>query len=302
MKNFIFAFVMFALISNTIFSDDHIVIVLDTSGSMEDQMRSVSKSRMQVAQESLINVLSSIPDSTKIGILTFHGWIYDLNKVDQQELKNAISRTTPGGGTPLYKYVAIGATRLLKERESQSNIGSYKLLVVTDGEANDGNLNEESVYDDGSKKPGVLQDVLNRGIVVDAIGLDIPQNHALSTQINGIYMKGDDPTSLNKAIKNSLAEVGFGSSKDASDAAFKEISELPESFVVSSLQGLTKFSNHPIGQNPVLAVSSSEAPVNLTAQNINSNTQDNSAILWIVTSVFSVISVIAIIGSFARNY
>jgi hypothetical protein len=143
---------------------------------------------------------------------------------------------------------------LLQERESQGNLGSYKLLVVTDGAASDDNLNVERTFADGSAKPGVLRDVLNRGVVIDAIGLDMADKHALSTQINGVYMRGDDPNSLSKAIAKSVAEVGFGSTQDASDEAFKEISELPEEFVLASLKGLTTFANQPIGEKPPLEV------------------------------------------------
>lgn len=242
------AFLLAAFLACTAMADDNVVIVFDTSGSMGDTIRSVSKTRIDVAQTALINVLSKIPETTKVGILSFNGWIYDLQPVNRQKLEAAIRSTRPSGGTPLYQFIGAGATRLLKERQEQNNVGSYKLLVVTDGAASDPALNENSRYRDGSVKPGVLNDVLNRGIIVDAIGLEIPAQHALATQINGRYMRGDDPKSLTNAIAKSVAEVGFGSAKDTSDEAFAEISELPETFVLAALKGLTTFENHPIGE------------------------------------------------------
>lgn len=237
-------------------ADDNIVIVFDTSGSMSDSMSKggTRTTRMQVAQDALVSVLTKVPKSTKVGVLTFGGWVYDLQVVDQTKLEAAIRSTRPSGGTPLYQYISSGATRLLKERENQNNAGSYKLLVVTDGLAGDDGLNSDSTFRDGSFKPGVLKDILNRGIVVDAIGLDMANKHPLSTQINGSYMRGDDPGSLSKAIAKSVAEVGFGGTQDASDEAFKEISELPEDFVLASLKGLTTFANQPIGEKPPVEV------------------------------------------------
>jgi len=278
-------------------ADDNIVIVFDTSGSMSDSMRSAGgKSRMQVAQDALISVLSKVPKSTKVGVLTFNGWIYDIQPVDQAKLEAAIRATRPSGGTPLYQYIGSGATRLLKERDSQGNAGSYKLLVVTDGAASDDSLNVERTFGDGTPKPGVLQDVLNRGIVIDAIGLDMADKHALSTQINGVYMLGNDPNSLSKAIAKSVAEVGFGSTQDASDEAFKEISELPEEFVLASLKGLTTFANQPIGEKPPLEVKQADGTTMIVPNPAN-ETSSGPMILLGVVCVLGVIVVAAVAAS-----
>jgi hypothetical protein len=272
MKTFALLFVL--CLSSVAYADDHIVIVFDTSGSMDTRM-SGGKTRMKTAQDALVGVLSKVPDSTKVGILSFGGWIYDLQPVDRPKLEKAIHATRAGGGTPLYEYIAIGATRLLKERQNQGNVGSYKLLIVTDGLAGDSGLNSNSRFKDGSTKPGVLRDVLNRGIVVDAIGLDMPGDHPLSKEINGAYMRGDDPNSLSKAIAKSVAEVGFGGSKDASDEAFREIADLPEGFVMATLKGLTTFTNQPIGEKPpveVIKTSMTESePVNVAAMSSPNN-------------------------------
>ena len=230
-------------------ANDNIVIVFDTSGSMNTSMKG-GKTRLQTAQEALINVLSKVPESTNVGVLSFNGWIYDLSPVDLPKLKNAIQHTGAAGGTPLYQYIAVGTTRLLQKRNDNGNAGSYKLLVVSDGEAGDASLNRDGRFRDGSVKLGVLKDVLSRGIIVDAIGLDMEANHPLSLEINGSYMRGNDSNSLTKAIAKSVAEVGFGATKDASDESFREISELPENFVQSSLKGLTTFQNQPIGEQP----------------------------------------------------
>jgi hypothetical protein len=242
--------ILVLLLAQLCAAGDYVVVVLDTSGSMSDHMRSVRKSRMEVAQDALISVVSQLPPTTNLGVLTFDKWIYDLQPVNQAAVVKAIHGTRPGGGTPLYGFMSKGATRLLEERQKQGNVGYYKLVVVTDGAATDPDVNRDSSFGDGTPKPGALNDILMRGITVDVIGLDLGQDHDLATKINGKYMRGDNPVGLEKALKKAVAEIGFGTSKDASDEAFKEISELPAEFVSAALAGLTTFPNYPIGQQP----------------------------------------------------
>jgi hypothetical protein len=231
-------------------ADDNIVFLLDTSGSMGDHMRAVKQTRIQTAQDAMIKVMAQIPDNTNVGVLTFEGWIYDLQPINREKLTAAIRKTRPGGGTPLYQFMSQGATRLLEERQKQNNVGFYKLVVVTDGAATDPDLNRNGTFRDGSLRPGVLSDILMRGVIVDAIGLDLGQDHDLATKINGKYMRGDNPTGLEQALKKAVAEVGFGTSKDASAEAFEEVAALPPEFVNAAISGLTTFPNYPIGTQP----------------------------------------------------
>lgn len=245
-------------------ADDYIVVVFDTSGSMNDYMRSAQKARMDVAKEAMISVFNKVPPTTKVGVLTFNGWAYELGPVVQPHLIKAFHECTAEGGTPLYKYIKIGADRLLEERAKNLNVGFYKLIVVTDGEAQDGNLNKPSTYADGSPKPGYLQDIINRGIVVDAIGLDMRSDHSLKTAINGSYMRGDDPKSVTSSLKKAVAEVGFGG-KDSTSAAevFEAMQQYPDNFVKASIRGLTSFQNQPIGELPPIEVTNDDGSVSL---------------------------------------
>lgn len=249
----VFVFSLF-LSLNISLGEDCIVVIFDTSGSMGEKMRTVRKTRMAVAQDALIDVLGSIDDNHKLGLLTFNGWAYDLAKVDKTVLQQAIVACKPSGGTPLYEAIKKGATRLLEERQKNANIGVYKLIVVTDGAATDAGLNDDGKFKNGSIKPGVLKDVIGRGIQVDTIALEISGTHALKDQINGIYMKGDDPESLKKSLSRAVAEIGVGGNDKLTEDAFREIAGLPEEFVTASLKSLTEFRNYPIGEPPPVKV------------------------------------------------
>lgn len=253
------------LTSNVIVADDYILIVVDTSGSMGEYMRTAKSSRMEVAQTALKEVLSKVPTSTKVAILSFDGWVYnkEFRTTDKQQLIVAISGMKPGGGTPLYEYLRSGATELLKIRANAGNTGTYKLLVVTDGEAGDDNLNNTGSFNDGTNKPGVLNDIVSRGVIVDAIGLDMKGDHSLATQINGNYMRGDDPDTLVKAVQKSIhAEVNFNDGGIGEDI-FKEVSELPDSFANSVITALTTYQNYPIGEMPPISVVNEDGTISL---------------------------------------
>ena len=188
----------------------------------------------------------------------------------------------------------------INKRQKRGNVGSYKLLVVSDGEAGDQVLNRASQHRDGSPKPGVLEDVKSRGIIIDAIGLDMQKDHPLSKEINGKYMRGDDPASLAKAIQSAVAEVGFAGPKDASEEAFQIVQELPETFTTSALKGLTIFANQPIGEKYVAP----QPPVTKTSmvepqqdgRQLQPQVQDGNITGLICFSAFVAMALIAIFG------
>lgn len=286
------------VIASAAAADDHIVVVFDNSGSMNDYMRSAQKSRMDVAKEALASVLTKVPPTTKVGVLTFSDWIYDLGQVDKDKLTKAIQGCNSEGSTPLYRYIKIGADRLLTERAKNLNVGFYKLLVVTDGEADrtDAVLNKPSTYPDGSTKPGYLQDIINRGITVDAIGLDMRSDHSLKTSINGTYMRGDDPSSITSSLRKSVAEVGHGG-KDGTTAAevFEAMQQYPDNFVKASIKGLTDFQNQPIGELPPIVVVNDDGSV--TLQDNPANTpQGGMGVLGWTLAVITIIVGLVFVG------
>ena len=232
-------------------AQDNIVVVLDTSRSMETNMRIARKSRIDVAQEALSDVLSNLSSSTKIGILTFNGWAYDFGPVDSTRLKASISSTRTSGSTPLWAHMKVAADKLLQVRQANNNVGRYKIVVVTDGEAGDENLAADNDWRGNPKEvPGYLTDIMNRGIIVDANGLDMKGDHSLSNRINGSYMRGDDPSSFKESVKKAVAEIKFDDAGGDSDEVFEMLNQLPDDFTYAVVKGLSVFHNQPIGQAP----------------------------------------------------
>ncbi len=228
---------------------DNVVIVFDASGSMSDRMRNVNLSKIDAAKQSMCDVINTIPKTTNIGIVVFSNdtrkqpWIYPLAPKDANKINEAINSINPSGGTPLGSYMKAGADTLLVARARNHGYGTYKLLVVTDGEAEDPDL-----VDRNSK------DILIKGIELDVIGVDMWNDHTLSKLAHS-YKRADDPTSFKKAISDVFAEVPKGSDSVSdfsilegfpNEVAFgiiKTISERHDSFIGEKKTVVTSIEN-----------------------------------------------------------
>lgn len=227
---------------------DNIVVVLDASGSMSQTMSGASFDRMTAAKAALSKVLLDVPDTTNVGLLVFSSnnipaeedWVYPLARVDRAALAAAIQRPTPGGNTPLGAYLKKGADRLLEQRRLQRGYGTYRLLVVTDGEASDPHLVDQ-----------YLPDILSRGMTVDVIGVDMRQDHVLATRVHS-YRRANDPKSLVQAVTSVFAEIGSTQDDRRSQEDFEIAAAIPEGMAEKLLSALANSGNQPIGQRPAL--------------------------------------------------
>ena len=217
---------------------DNVVVVVDASGSMGTPMNRTNSDRMSVAKDALKQVLGQIPDSTHVGVLVFPNgnWVYPLGPRNDEQLNGAIDSIRSGGGTPLGTYMKQGADALLDARKKQFGYGTYRLLVVTDGEANDADLVE-----------GYTPDIISRGITIDAIGVEMPSRHTLATKVHS-YRSADDPESLQQAITEVFAEVSGSDTGTSGEDAFEMIADLPGETASAMLKTLSTTGNEPIKQ------------------------------------------------------
>ncbi len=226
--------------------DDNVVIVLDASGSMKGLLISAGGAsqidRLTAAKTAIKEVVKTIPNSTNIGLLVFgggrDGWVYPLGPRDDARLMKAVDAIKAGGGTPLGEYMKKGGDRLLETRHSQYGYGTYRLLIVTDGEANNPALVDKYVGD-----------IMSRGIVTDVIGVDMKKAHTLSTRVNS-YRSANDQESLKKAIHEVFAEVGKGAGDDSGAESFEALEGFPADLSMALLGAWGSPGNHNIGENP----------------------------------------------------
>jgi uncharacterized protein YegL len=221
---------------------DNVVIVLDASGSMCNNMRGANIQKLAAAKAAIKEVIKTIPATTQVGLLVFNGkadgWAYPLGPRDDEKMLSAVASLTADGGTPLGAYMKTGADKLLESRKSQYGYGSYRLLIVTDGEASDPKLVE-----------AYTPDIIARGIVTDVIGVDMASDHTLATRVHS-YRRANDPDSLRQAIREVFAEVGKTFDGKASEDAFAELAGFPTELALATISALASSGNQPIGEQP----------------------------------------------------
>lgn len=230
---------------------DNIIIVFDASGSMDRAMsQSDKRPRLPIAQKALKQVLQNIPDNSNIGLFVF-GDIKNDNPVqigpkDLYALNSAIDTIRAGGGTPLGAYMQKASNQLLEQRQKNLGYGRYKLLVVTDGEAGDGDLMQR-----------VAKEVIKRNLSLEVIGVAMDSNHTLSSTCT-VYRAANNEESLNRAMAAAVAETKAIPASDTNESDFDLIQGLSDEQVRSIIVSLGNTENQPLFEAPkIVAVDSS---------------------------------------------
>ena len=223
----------------------HIVVILDGSGSMSGSMPGSRETKMVFAKRAVSTVMGQVPADYRVGLLVFGGgapkggWAYPVAAYQAQKFNAAIRPIKPSGQTPLGAYLKTGADALLQAREKQGGYGTYRLLVLTDGEASDQKLVDR-----------YLPDIVRRGLIVDVIGVDMSKDLALARNVHQ-YRRANDAESLQAALQEAFAEVGASQGDGQDDgnqdeSAFDVIAPLPDDWASEAIQALTTPANGPI--------------------------------------------------------
>lgn len=219
-------------------NNDYVVIVLDDSGSMREIMKRDRRSKIDAAKSSLMKVIEQIAPETNVGLLLLNGarasnhWYIPIGPVNQQDAFRKIDALRANGGTPLGDALRIASDELLALR-AKKIYGTYRLIVVTDGEATDQALLDQ-----------YLPDILSRGIIIDAIGVDMRGNHSLATKVHS-YRSADDQASLSNAIQEIMAERN-GTDQSGGQEDFAMLDGLGDLDVAEVLKALSKPNNEKV--------------------------------------------------------
>ena len=213
-----------------------VVVLLDDSGSMKQPMPG-GMLRIDAAKQALNSVLSQLPPETRVGVVALntrlHGesWIVPMGPIGNADWKERIASIRADGGTMLGLFSKVAADELLKMRAAD-RYGTYRLLIVTDGEAND---------------PAVLSsylpDILSRGITLDVIGVSMASEHSLANLAHS-YRSADDAESLTAAISTVFAETQGDTQSTQSD--FELLQGIEDGVAEEVLKSLAVVNNDPI--------------------------------------------------------
>ena len=189
-----------APVSGDLFARNYYV-VLDASGSMTEKGCSGDLPKIDAARQALAAFAESLPADANLGLQVF-----DARGVREQiplaggnraKFKSVLAAVRAGGGTPLHTAIAQAYARLELQGARQLGYGEYHLVVVTDGEASD-----------GQDPTGAVKAILDRSpIVLHTIGFCIGPKHSLNQPGRTIYRAADNPEQLRASLSDVLAEA-----------------------------------------------------------------------------------------------
>ena len=176
-------------------------LVMDGSGSMAESRCSSGKSKISVAKSAVIEFINKIPGDANLGLLVFdkrgtsERVPLGLNARDQAIAE--IRRVQSGGGTPLDSVIRLAYRSLTRQAESQLGYGEYHLVVVTDGEASE-----------GQNPSGIVKTVTaDSPVVLHTIGFCISGSHSLNQAGITLYKSANNPMDLARGLDSVLAEA-----------------------------------------------------------------------------------------------
>jgi Ca-activated chloride channel homolog len=118
--------------------------LFDCSGSMDENCSGERK--IEGARNALLHFLKNVSSDANIGLLAFGldeedgcKEILPISKNNYTSLQKSVSPLEPTGNTPLGRAIFIGTEKLINQYKKQLGYGEYRLIVITDGNATDGN-------------------------------------------------------------------------------------------------------------------------------------------------------------------
>jgi Ca-activated chloride channel homolog len=171
--------------------------VFDGSGSMLQKPDNDSKFKTKIdgAKWAVREFAQHLPDDANVGLFVFDNSgsreVVPLRSEGKANFLHAIESVRAGGGTPLQKSIHTGVDALVAQYKKQLGYGEYRLVIVTDGLAD--NLDEAADY------------ATQYGMPMYTIGLCVGENHPLR-QLSVSYRAADTMEDLRDALKDTLAE------------------------------------------------------------------------------------------------
>lgn len=180
----------------------NLYFIFDGSGSMDERPGGNCtgdqsfKKKLPGAKWAVNEFMKTVPIDMNIGLYVFDSngrrEVVSLGARNHDKFTEAVDLIESGRGTPLKESIIFGTDQLIKQYKKQLGYGSYRLVVVTDGEA-------EGI-------PRAVQYADKHGIPIYAIGLCIGEKHPLRTLVRS-YQAADNFQDLAGKLEEVLAEA-----------------------------------------------------------------------------------------------
>ena len=166
-------------------------IVLDDSGSM--------KSDMEAAKEAVIGALDAMAADDRVAVVALNaGTVLPFASVAdaKSELPALLAPIASDGGTPLTSAIQSAQNLLAAEAAAARGFGTFRLIVTTDGAADDGRALDEEIERLAVSTP----------IQVTTIGIGIKGGHVLRRADLGSFVDVANVSALQGALEAAVAE------------------------------------------------------------------------------------------------
>ena len=184
------------------------LILLDGSGSMADSKCSGNLTKIVAAKQAIAAFATKLKPEDNLGLCAFDSRGVAERaplSLNRGAFTTALQAVRAGSNTPLGTAVTLGYSRLQKQAQRQLGYGEYYLVVVTDGEADQGNDPRDIVNQITSQSP----------VVISTIGFCIGQGHSLNRPGLTLYHDATDLEQLNQGLESVLAESEFSDARAA---------------------------------------------------------------------------------------
>lgn len=167
--------------------------IFDGSGSMRQSC--AGKEKIVGALEAVKKFIEKVPQEVHLGLYLFDNLgprqVVPLGPDNRTVFIDSLDKVIAGNRTPLFQAITYGTDRLVEQYKKQLGYGEYRLIVVTDGEA--------------EKIPEAAYYATKYGIPIYTIGLCIKSDHSLRA-FSVSYRAADNYEDLEKALSETVAE------------------------------------------------------------------------------------------------
>lgn len=152
--------------------------------------------KIEGAKWAVREFIAKVPNDVNLGLYVFDGKgereVVPLGSGNHNKFLQEVSNIRAAGGTPLAQGMRVATQRLIEQYKKQLGYGEYRLVVVTDGQAD--NIPDASL------------NAIRYSIPIYAIGLCIGDNHPLR-QYAFSYRAADSVEDLRRGLEETLAEL-----------------------------------------------------------------------------------------------
>lgn len=176
------------------------LLIFDGSGSMDNTECGNGQRKIDVAKGAVQSFIQAIPNDANVGLYVFDkqnaSLRIPLGINNRTNLRNAVEGVNVGGATPLKNALASGYRALEQQAEKQLGYGEYNVVIVTDGDASQGEEPESMIQRIYQHSP----------VTIHTIGFCLGDKHALNAQGITHYQSANNPETLLAGLKEVLAE------------------------------------------------------------------------------------------------